>query len=123
MVFEGSMTIVMAALLFVIALTSSRLLGTLPVFQFGGILLSLLFIGLLVSGSIYFVLAHGLWNGRRWAWTWTLISSIVSLIASVASMGIGILLFHLMGIGIVGIVIQVIIIYYLTRTQVKSYFK
>lgn len=31
--------------------------------------------GLFTSGTVYFVMAYGLWKGRKWAWTITLILS------------------------------------------------
>jgi hypothetical protein len=79
-----------------------------------GLLLTLIGFGSVVVGIFCFVLAYGLWNARSWAWTWTLISSIVGLVISVIAIAVG--------IGLIGIVIYPIIMYYLTRSQVKAFF-
>ena len=84
------------------------------ILRFGGILDVLFYIALILSGIASFVLAYGLWNGRVWAWKWTLISSIASLIASATAISFQ--------IGTIGIVIYPIIILYLTRHRAKSYF-
>ncbi len=63
-----------------------------------------------------FVLAYGLFTGRGWAWTVTLIfqvlDAVVNLVDVLAS-----------PIGIVFLAIDVIVIYYLTRPNVKAYFR
>ena len=59
----------------------------------------------------------GLLKGRGWAWTVTIILSIISIvwntitIATAANFG-----------GIISIIIDAIIIYYLYRPHVKAYF-
>jgi hypothetical protein len=110
----GGIDIAVMILSLVLATVSIPWLGVIVVLRFGGILDVLFYIALPVSGTVSFVLAYGLWNGRIWAWTWTLISSIVSLIVSVAAIGFG--------IGAVGVVIYPIIIFYLTRHRARSYF-
>ena len=61
-------------------------------------------------GAISFVLAWGLLKGKSWAWTVTLILTIISLV------------FDLPSLNIIGIIIDVIILYYLFRPHVKTYF-
>ena len=61
-------------------------------------------------GAISFVLAWGLLKGKSWAWTITLILTIISLV------------FDLPSLNIIGIIIDVIILYYLFRPHVKAYF-
>ena len=61
-------------------------------------------------GVISFVLAWGLLKGKSWAWTVTLILTIISLVFDLPSMNI------------IGIIIDVIILYYLFRPHVKAYF-
>lgn len=79
-----------------------------------GVLFSILSFGCFIFGMVTFILAYGLWNGRSWAWIWTLIFSIVGLIISIIGITVG--------VGIIGIVIYAIIIYYLTRARVKAFF-
>ena len=67
-----------------------------------------------MAGVLSLILAYGLWNGRSWAWTWTLIFSIGALIISIIGIAVG--------IGIIGIVIYAVVIYYLTRARVKALF-
>jgi hypothetical protein len=74
--------------------------------------------GVLVPLAIVsFIVASGLLKGRRWAWTATLVLSIVSIvwyaitIATVPSNGGR----------TVGIIISAVIIYYLYRPHVKAY--
>jgi hypothetical protein len=74
---------------------------------------------LIVLGIASFVVAWGLLKGKGWAWTVTIIITIISLvfnavsIVSIVSGNIG---------AIVGIIIDGVIIYYLYRPNVKSYF-
>jgi hypothetical protein len=72
---------------------------------------------LVVLAIVSFVVAYGLLKGRRWAWTVTIILSIISIVwnaitlATAANFG-----------GIISIIISGIIIYYLFRPHVKAYF-
>lgn len=71
----------------------------------------------LIAISIaYFVMAYGLWNGKRWAWTITLILSGIGIILGIASIAVGNVgaVFH--------IIINGVIIYYLYRPNVKAFF-
>ena len=73
--------------------------------------------GLVAIGIVSFFVAYGLLKGRGWAWTVTIILSIISIvwnaitIATAANFG-----------GIISIIIDAIIIYYLYRPHVKAYF-
>ncbi len=67
---------------------------------------------LVILGIIAFILAYGLWNGKGWAWWLAIIFSVISIIVNILS---------LPG-GIIGIIIAVIILYYLTRPHVKEFF-
>jgi hypothetical protein len=72
---------------------------------------------LVALAIVSFVVAYGLLKGRGWAWTVTIILSIISIvwnaitIATAANFG-----------GIVSIIISGIILYYLYRPHVKAYF-
>jgi uncharacterized membrane protein (DUF2068 family) len=111
----GIIDICMVLLFLVLSTFSFHILGvivSLP--PFGWIMLTLLSSALIVSSAFSFVLAYGIWKGLRWAWTWMFISCIINLITSVAGI--------IVGIGVIGLVIYPIIIYYLTRPRIKSYF-
>lgn len=63
-----------------------------------------------VIGAISFLMAWGLLKGKSWAWTITLILTIISLIFDLPSMNI------------IGLIIDIVILYYLFRPHVKAYF-
>jgi hypothetical protein len=71
---------------------------------------------LILIGLAYFVMAYGLWKGKKWAWTITLILSIIGIILGILSLFGG-----NMG-AIFQILINAIVIYYLYRPNVKAYF-
>lgn len=70
----------------------------------------------IVLGIASFVMAYGLWKGKGWAWTITLILSVISIISAIVS-----IVFHGYG-AIINIIINAVIIYYLYRPNVKAYF-
>jgi hypothetical protein len=67
-------------------------------------------------GSACFLLAWGLFKAKGWAWTITLILAIISIIFSILGVGSGGF------VNIINIVISGIILYYLYRPAVKSFF-
>jgi len=67
---------------------------------------------ILLLAVIGFIMAWGLWAGKRWAWTITMILSAIGIVLG---------LFSLPG-SIVSIIIYLAIIYYLTRPYVKAYY-
>ena len=81
--------------------------GLLPVI--GGVLI--------VVALLDLVLAYGLWSGRGWAWIISLILAALGIVFSLISLvfrgGVG---------GLVTLIIDAIIIYYLTRPNVKAFF-
>jgi len=79
--------------------------------------LGIIFGGLLIIiGLAYFVVAYGLWKGLNWAWNITLIVSVIGIIVGLGSIVVGNIgaLFH--------VIVNVIVIYYLYRPNVKAYF-
>jgi len=71
---------------------------------------------LIALGIAYFVMAYGLWKGKGWAWTITLVLSFIGIafgIASIITGNIG-AVFHL--------IINIIVVYYLYRPNVKAFF-
>ena len=67
-------------------------------------------------GVVSFLVAYGLLKGRPWAWTLTVVISIISIALNVISLVAG------NPGGIVSIIISAIILYYLYRPHVKAYF-
>jgi uncharacterized membrane protein HdeD (DUF308 family) len=71
---------------------------------------------LLALGIAYMVMAYGLWKGKGWAWTITLILSAIGIVVALISIAAG-------NIGaIFSIVIHGVVIYYLYRPNVKAFF-
>ena len=72
---------------------------------------------LIIVGLLYLLLSYGLWSGKGWAWTVSLILAglgiIFSLIAVIVRGGLG---------GAIPLILDAIILYYLTRTNVKTFF-
>jgi hypothetical protein len=114
MIIGGIIDLVAGAFSLVVASVYLSWLGILAGVAPAGLLLSLVSFGSFIAGVLSFVLGYGLWKGRGWAWTWTLIFSILGLIVSIVGIAVG--------IGIIGVVIYAIIIYYLTRARVKAFF-
>jgi len=71
---------------------------------------------LIVIGIAGFVVAWGLLTGKGWAWIVTIIVAIISIILNLIVVISGVLE------NIVGLIIYGVIIYYLYRPNVKSYF-
>ncbi len=67
----------------------------------------------LAIAVIGFVLAWGLWGGKRWAWAATLVLSALGILANLFSLPVS----------IIGILIYAAIVYYLTRSYVKAYYQ
>ena len=70
----------------------------------------------IVLGIVWFVLAWGLLTGKGWAWIITLILAIVSVIFSIVGIVSG------GAPSIISLIINGIILYYMYRPNVKSYF-
>jgi hypothetical protein len=71
---------------------------------------------LIALGIAYFVMAYGLWKGKGWAWTITLILSYIGIALGIASIVTGNIgaIFHL--------AINIVVVYYLYRPHVKAFF-
>jgi hypothetical protein len=78
-------------------------------------LISPLLLGILAILS--FLLAYGLLKGRPWAWTGAIILTAVWIIATLVEAAIG-----LVGTAIIYGIINAVIIYYLTRQHVRTFF-
>jgi hypothetical protein len=71
---------------------------------------------LLAIAIVSFVVAYGLLKGLGWAWTVTVILSIISIVLNAISIAAGNIA------SIISIIISGIILYYLYRPHVKEYF-
>lgn len=71
---------------------------------------------ILLLGVIELAIAWGLWKGQGWAWTVALIVAVLGIIGGVIALVSGSLY------NIVTLAVQVIIVYYLYRPEVKAYF-
>lgn len=80
-----------------------------------GIALGAVFVPLAI---VSFIVAYGLLKGRRWAWTVTLVLSIISMVWYAFTVAI----IPSNGGRTSGIIISAVIIYYLYRPHVKAYF-
>jgi hypothetical protein len=85
-----------------------------------GIIESLIFppagiIGIVI-GLIWLGLAWGLWTGKGWAWIVTVIIAIISIIFNIFGAVTG----HVEQI--ISLIIAAVMLYYLTRPNVKAYF-
>ena len=101
-----------------ISLNVNGTLVTIPnnvLFEVGGFI-GILGAMLIVLGIANFVVAWGLFKGKGWAWIVTIIINIITAILNITSIVAG-------SIGSIGgLIINGIIIYYLYRPNVKSYF-
>jgi len=66
--------------------------------------------GMIALGIASFVMAWGLLKGKSWAWTVTLILTLIGLASNAVSFNV------------IGIIINAIVLYYLYRPHVKAYF-
>ena len=70
-----------------------------------------------IIGILYLAIGIGFFDGNGWAWTLGLIVSVLSIARNFVEIAEGAVVF-----GIPGIVVAVVIIYYLTRPHVKMFF-
>jgi hypothetical protein len=88
------------------------------IFLASGLVLLIIGIGiiLLALGIAYLVMAYGLWKGKGWAWTITLVLSAIGIIVAIVSIVTGNLA------AIINVIIHGVVIYYLYRSSVKTFF-
>jgi hypothetical protein len=90
--------------------------GISPAF-FGGIATAIG--GVLIAiGIVSFIVAYGLLKGMRWAWTVAVVVTIINIAFDAISIATAVNV----GGGIISIIINGIILYYLYRPHVKAYF-
>ena len=73
--------------------------------------------GVIIALGIFsFIVAYGLWKGLGWAWTLTIVLSVISIALNAVSLASG-----NFG-GIINVIISAVVLYYLYRPHVKAYF-
>jgi hypothetical protein len=70
----------------------------------------------LILGIASIVLAIGFLGGKGWAWTLGIVVGVITIVVSIVETAIG------FSTNIIGIIFQIIIIYYLMRPHVKAFF-
>src|SRR5436309_8934778 len=70
----------------------------------------------LILGILYLAVGVGFLGGKGWAWTLGIIVSIIGIVLDVVQIGFGAYS------NVLGLIIGIIIVYYLTRPHVKAFF-
>jgi len=78
----------------------------------GGVVVGVVGGIMLIIGIASFAVAYGYLNGRGWAWTLGLVIAALGLLMGILSLPEG----------VVGLLVDALIIYYLTRPHVKRFF-
>jgi hypothetical protein len=104
---QGNLTAGQAPIPTDVPMVSQSLIGGIGI-AFGVVLLAI--------SIASFVVAYGLLKGLGWAWTVTVILSIISIVSNAISIATGNIA------AIISIIISGIILYYLYRPHVKAYF-
>jgi len=68
-----------------------------------------------VLGILHIVVAYGMWIGAGWGWVLAIVVAILNIIWSLVSLPNGI-------VGLIGLVINAIILWYLMQPHVKVFF-
>ncbi len=74
-------------------------------------------LALIILALIDFVLAFGLWSGKRWAWVTTLIFAVLSIASAVFMLFIRPRVSEL-----VSLILDLVVLYYLMQPRVQGYF-
>ena len=123
--------VIIGGILLLLAGIGGVAVGSLSISQIIGLGFVIIGAIILAVGIGYLVVSYGLLKGKRWSWTITVVLLFIGIAIDVAS----IIIFGYFAINmdtssflttnsgsIAGIIISVIILYYLYRPHVKSYF-
>jgi hypothetical protein len=102
-----------------VAMEPGQELGGFSTAMFGGIAAVTGAI-MLALGIAALVIAYGLFKGRPWAWTAAVILSAIGIALSILQIAAGVFTGDFSGI--ISLIINGVIIYYLYRPHVKAYF-
>lgn len=83
-----------------------------------GFVVAVVSVVVLIVGLIYLLLSWGLWSGKNWARIIWIIFSALGALGALGTIGSGAYV-----AGIISLIIDALIIYYLTRPHVAAYFK
>lgn len=123
--------IIIGVILLLLAGIGVIAVGSLFISEITGLVFVIIGAILLAVGIGYIVVSYGLLKGKRWAWTITVVLLFIGIAINVVSIIIfGYFTFNMDTYSflasnsgsIAGIIISVIILYYLYRPHVKSYF-
>jgi drug/metabolite transporter (DMT)-like permease len=122
--------IIIGGILLLLAGIGGVAVGSLFISQIIGLGFVIIGAIILAVGIGYLVVSYGLLKGKRWAWTITVVLLFIGIVINVVSIIFGsfainmdLSTFLTVNSGnIAGIIISVIILYYLYRPHVKSYF-
>lgn len=95
------------ALIFLAGAFVSQLTALIP-----GVVVGAIGVVLMIIGLVTFFIAYGVWNGRGWAWTVGIVFAALGLIMGLTTLPSG----------IINVLFNALIIYYLTRPHVKRFF-
>jgi hypothetical protein len=73
----------------------------------------------ILLGMFALIVGYGLWTGKSWSWSAALILSVVGIIETVVSIPF----LTEISSHVIGILIALVSIYYLTRPQVRAFFR
>ena len=83
------------------------------IIAFGSAFLVVIGLVMLIVALLGFIMTWGLWSGKSWARTITMILAVIGIIAGI---------FSLPG-SIINIIIDIVILYYLTRPRIRAYYQ
>jgi hypothetical protein len=123
--------VIIGGILFLLAGIGVVAVGSLSISQIIGLVFVIIGAILLAIGIGFLIVSYGLLKGKRWSWTITVILLFIGIAIDVASIIIfGYFTFNMdtssfltsNSGSIASIIISVIILYYLYRPHIKSYF-
>ncbi len=71
---------------------------------------------ILVLGLFAILVSYGIWTRKRWAWTYSIMISALGILTNITAFFFG------LTFSVLGAALAVLVIYYLTRPNVKAFF-
>jgi uncharacterized membrane protein (DUF2068 family) len=84
-----------------------------PIIAFTSAFLIVFGLILFILAILGFVMTWGLWSGKSWARTITMVLAVISIVTGI---------FSLPG-NLISIIINIVILYYLTRPEIRAYYQ